>query len=66
MKKTKIGELLTTDIKLINSYLLILIVLGLVPWNSLFKIEAFTKFHTWIGEIAIKDFAIFGKMQNST
>jgi len=72
------SDLLVTEIKgdlksiktwpliVIISVLFVLMVLGLVPWNSLFKIEAFTKFHTWIGEIAIKDFAIFGNIISST
>ena len=38
--------------------LFIVLVLGLVPWNSLFEIEVFQKFHTWLTGISIKEFAI--------
>ena len=38
--------------------LFIILVLGLVPWNTLFEITIFEKFHTWITELSIKDFAI--------
>lgn len=50
----------------ILSIMLVLMILGLVPWNNLFEIEVFSKFHTWIGELAIKDFAIFGNIISST
>lgn len=72
------SDLLVTEVKgnykdiktwpliVIVSILFVLMVLGLIPWNSLFKIEVFTKFHTWISEIAIKDFAIFGNVISST
>lgn len=45
--------------------LLILLVLGLMPWSSLFELEIFTDFHTWINELAIKDFVIFGSIISS-
>lgn len=38
--------------------LFIILVLGLVPWNTLFEITIFEKFHTWITELSIKEFAI--------
>ena len=38
--------------------LFIILVLGLVPWNSLFKITIFSDFHKWLTELSIKDFAI--------
>lgn len=46
----------------ILSVLLILIILGLTPWNSLFGIEVFDKFNTWINGIAIKKFAVFSSI----
>lgn len=36
----------------------VILTLGLVPWNSLFKITIFQEFHTWLMELSIKDFAI--------
>lgn len=38
--------------------LFIILVLGLVPWNSLFEITIFSEFHTWLTELSIKEFAI--------
>ena len=38
--------------------LFIILVLGLVPWKSLFGITIFTEFHTWLTELSIKEFAI--------
>lgn len=43
----------------------IILVLGLVPWNSLFDIEIFTKFHTWLMNLSIKDFAVFPNIVSS-
>lgn len=34
-------------------------VLGMMPWNSLFGIDCFDKFHTWLTGLSIKEFAIF-------
>jgi len=65
------SELLVTEVKgnykdiktwplvTILAILLILLVIGLMPWNSLFEIEVFNNFHTWISELNIKEFAIF-------
>ena len=56
----------TSDYKKIKTWpiiillflLFVILVLGLVPWNSLFEITIFTEFHTWLTELSIKDFAI--------
>lgn len=56
----------TWPLIVILSILLVLLILGLVPWNSLFKIEIFTKFHDWINGLAIKEFPIFGSIISST
>lgn len=56
----------TWPLIVILGMLLVLLILGLVPWNSLFKLEIFTKFHTWINGLAIKEFAIFGSIISST
>lgn len=59
-------DIKTWPLIVVLSLLLVLLILGLVPWNSLFKLEIFTKFHTWINELAIKDFKIFGSIISST
>ena len=38
--------------------LFVILVLGLVPWNSLFEITIFSEFHTWLTGLSIKEFAI--------
>lgn len=43
----------------IISILLVLLILGLVPWNNLFGITIFEDFHTTISELNIKEFYIF-------
>lgn len=40
--------------------LLVLLVLGFMPWNSLFGIEVFNDFHTWLTELTIPKFNLFG------
>jgi len=46
--------------------LFVVLVLGLVPWNTLFEVTIFDKFHTWITELSIKDFAIIPNIFTST
>jgi len=38
--------------------LFVVLVLGLVPWNELFEITIFDKFHAWLTGLSIKDFYI--------
>ena len=46
--------------------LFIIIVLGMVPWDGLFKIDAFTRFHTWLSELKIGDIAIYPSIISSS
>jgi uncharacterized ion transporter superfamily protein YfcC len=48
----------TWPLVLILTLLFIILVLGLVPWNSLFVITIFTEFHSWLMGLSIKDFAV--------
>lgn len=48
----------TWPLIIVLALLFIILVLGLVPWKSLFGIDVFTKFHTWLMELSIKDFAV--------
>lgn len=41
------------------SVVAIFAVLGYIRWEESFKITTFTKFHTWLTELSIKDHAIF-------
>ena len=59
-------DIKTWPLIVILCVMLVLLILGLLPWNSLFKIEAFNNFHNWINGIAIKEFSIFGNIISST
>lgn len=64
-------DLLVTEVKgnyknikvwpliVILSVMFVLLVLGLMPWNSLFNVTVFDKFHTWLTGLSIKKFTIF-------
>lgn len=45
---------------LVFSLMLVILILGLVPWNSLFEIEVFENFHTWLTSLTIPEFKLFG------
>ena len=49
----------TWPIITILAVLFIIITIGMIPWNSLFEIEVFTKFHTWLLGLKVKEFAFF-------
>ena len=55
----------TWPIVLVLSLLFIIIVLGVIPWNSLFEVTVFQEFHTWLTELAIKDFTIIPNIISS-
>lgn len=58
-------DIKTWPIVTILSVLFVLVVLGLVPWDTLFKLEIFSNFHTTITEFNIKDFTIFTNIISS-
>ena len=57
----------TSDYKSIKTWpisitmflLFAILTLGLVPWNTLFKITVFQEFHTWLTELKIKGFSVW-------
>ena len=51
-------EIKTWPIIITLLLLFIILVIGLIPWNTLFGITVFTEFHTWLTELSIKEFAI--------
>jgi len=55
----------TWPLIIIFALLFIILVLGLVPWNTLFGITIFKDFHTWLMELSIKDFAIIPSIISS-
>ena len=40
----------------------VILVLGYFPWNSLFEIDVFNKFHTWLTGLKIGDYAVFNSL----
>lgn len=44
------------------SVIFILLVLGYVPWTSLFEITVFSDFHTWLTSLKIGDFEVFNSI----
>lgn len=50
----------TWPLILIFSLIFIILLLGFIPWNSLFGIEVFDKFHTWLTGLTIPEFSILG------
>lgn len=43
-------------------FILVILILGYLPWNNLFKIECFDKFNEWLVGIKIGEFAIFSNV----
>lgn len=51
---------------IVFALLLVLIILGYFPWNGLFKINVFDKFHKWIIGLKIGNYAIFTSLFSSS
>ena len=51
---------------LILLLLIVLLVLGYLPWSSLFGIDCFEKFHTWLTGLAIEDYTVFTNLISSS
>ena len=47
------------------SLIFVLLVLGYLPWSSLFEITIFNDFHTWLTSIKVGDFEIFNSIITS-
>ncbi len=72
------SELLITEVKgkyqdikawpliVILSLTFVILVIGMVPWGSLFKITVFSKFHAWLLGLHIKEFYIIPSIISST
>ena len=65
--KTKNGKVIKEDyssvkvwpLVVFGSLLFVVLVLGFMPWNSLFGITCFDKFHTWLTGLKIGNYAVF-------
>lgn len=51
-------DIKTWPLIIILSLVFIILVIGIIPWNSLFGIKVFSDFHTWLTGLSIKKFAI--------
>lgn len=49
----------------ILSVIFVLLVLGYLPWSSLFEITIFSDFHTWITSLKVGDFEVFNSIITS-
>ena len=56
--KGKYKNIKTWPIIVILVLTFIILVLGMVPWTYLFNLKVFTKFHTWLMGLKIKDFVL--------
>lgn len=65
--KDKTGKAVKMDYSDVNvwplivvySLLFVLFVLGFIPWDGLFGVSVFTKFHTWLTGLAIGKYNVF-------
>lgn len=63
---TDSSKVKTWPFVLVVSILLILLVLGYLPWSSLFGIDCFEKFHTWLTGLAIGDYSVYTNLISSS
>ena len=50
---------------LVMCVMVIMLILGYLPWNDLFKIDVFDKFHTWLTGLSIGKYAVFNSLISS-
>ena len=53
-------------IAIILGLIFVISILGYISWSGTFGIEVFNKFHTWLMEIKIGDFAVFSSLLGSS
>ena len=51
-------DIKTWPLIIVFGLLLVIMIIGNIPWNALFKITVFSDFHKWLIGLSIKDFAI--------
>lgn len=66
-KKIKLDEehVCVWPFVLVMAILVVLLVLGYLPWNDLFGIDCFDKFHTWLTGLKIGNYAVFTSLISS-
>lgn len=60
-KKVKVWPIIV-----VFALLFIYVVIGVMPWNTLFNVDIFTKFHTWLTNLNINEFYIFNSLISSS
>ncbi len=63
--KGKYKDIKTWPLIVILSLTFIILVIGMVPWGALFNITVFSKFHSWLLGLHIKEFYIFSNIISS-
>lgn len=58
-------DIKTWPIITVLALIFVILTLGMVPWNSLFGIEVFNDFHTWLMGLSIKEFAVIPSIISS-
>ncbi len=48
----------TWPIIVVLALVFVILIIGMIPWNGLFGIDVFTKFHTWLLGLKIKEFPV--------
>ena len=56
----------TWPLIVILSLIFVILVVGIIPWNGLFGIDVFSKFHNWLNGLAINKLAIFPTIISSS
>ena len=51
-------DIKTWPLIVILAFVFIILVIGMIPWNSLFGITVFSDFHAWLTGLSIKKFAV--------
>ncbi len=64
--KGKYKDIKTWPLIVVLSITFIILALGMIPWQSLFNISVFTKFHTWLLGLHIGDFYIIPNIISSS
>ena len=64
--KGKYKNIKTWPLIIILSFVFVILILGMIPWNSLFEITVFTDLHTWLTGLSIKEFAIIPNILSSS
>lgn len=58
-KGKKDDKVRTWPLVVFSSLLLVILVLGFMPWNDLFGIDCFDKFHTWLTGLKLGNYVVF-------